>query len=445
MWLPSLDTAQLACWVLVVATVGAAGSIVIRRRLRRRFSKRIERWRAEVSRELSAWLERGRCPEQWLREGGRRRVLVEALVEKLAPPGSREETRCHQALEQWGVVAEQLAAIRATEGRARAEAVSLLGRMRAVRAIPVLAELLDDPDPDVRLAVVRALGMFACPEAAEPLLARLRHSSPEVCFPALQGALIRCCKKQPQMLLAHLEGLPARRQALLLRVLAEVGRPGLLPRLERFATAAAEEVRAELARALGQIAANDSIHLLVRLAHDPCWFVRVEALRALGQVRGWPSVDLLLEGLNDDRPAVRHAAAESLARQPLAPDELLRLAYERLTPPGRQALLATSGAEGLLLALVEQLGSRAVEVRVRAVGWLRAALAAGAYQSLLQVLHHPDPRVAETVADFLATSGEKKLTSDVDEALRRTAADSPPGHRLVRIREQISLLSLARP
>jgi HEAT repeat protein len=299
-----------------------------------------------------------------------------------------------------------------------------------------LSEQLDDASADVRLAAVRALGLLATPEAAGPLLALLRRTPLPVSIPSWQRALMNCCQQNPEMLLLHLreqEGLP---RTLLLRVLAEVATPEMTPRLGEWAADGDPQVRAHVARALGRLPGGEALTLLLVLAGDPVWFVRVRALRSLEQGSGWEAVRGLLRGLNDAHPTVRQAAGESLARRPLALDELFREAQPLLTPAGWRVLLSEVGRQGLFWALAEQLASPAVPLRALAEDWLGSALAHGAHKSVVDALGHPNASVADAVAEFLGRRGHAGLLPELRAA--RARASAAQSERLTRLQHRLA-------
>ncbi|MFQ5724687.1 MAG: HEAT repeat domain-containing protein, partial [Terriglobia bacterium] len=454
------------CWVLATGILLLVGMIVAQRALRRRQQGRQERWGAELQEKLSGWIARGHPPREWFQNSHRRWQLVEALAERIEQEG-RECTRSgwcemvgpeaalpcgpegescrgpaffRELVDRWGLVDRQAELIARRSGLERARAVLLLGRLRQPRTIPLLARLLDDPSADVRLAAVRALGLIATPAAAEPLLALL-HRQEDICIsiPSLQRALMSCCGNHPECLLPHVFSLSGKRQALLMRVVAEVATPDLRPALERLATAADPQTRSEVARAWGGLPSSERVPLLLRLATDPVWFVRVRAYRALGEGEGWETVNLLLQGVDSDHPDVRQAAAETLARQPVPLDELISVARARLSPSGWRLLLGELGRTGLFWVLSQQLSSPSEPVRQLAEQWLRAALEAGAHKTVLDTLAHPNPAVVEAVADFLARWGDQRVQAALEEMI----AQSRPGSRhhrvLLQVREKMAL------
>lgn len=452
-----------ACWLLAGSILVLVSTMVLRRRWRQRYFEQVDRWREQLPVVLPRWVVERRVPRDWVRDPIRRMLLVEVVASRFDLAGQKCQrrgacpvvpsgmgVRCREPEEmcnapglfrelaqEWGLVDHLTAVVGRRYGLGRAEAMILLGQMRHSASIPVLAKLLADSSADIRLAAVRALGLVGTPQAAQPLLELLEGARLRVSLPSLQRALMQCCQMEPWMLATPLSRLKGRRQALLMRVLAEIATAEVLPVLAQMVTAEQPQTRADAARALGRIRTAETIPLLARLGHDRVWFVRVRTMRALGQTRGWKAVELLLDGLDDDRPEVAQAAAESLARQALPLDQLLHKARGRLTPVGWRQLIGELSREGHIWMLAEQLASPVERVQQFGQQWLRAVIEGGAHKTLLDVLAHPDTAVADAVAEFLGRQGQSSWLPELESVAAGAPADTVLLRRLSRVREQI--------
>ncbi|MGH9788364.1 MAG: HEAT repeat domain-containing protein, partial [Candidatus Acidiferrales bacterium] len=455
-----LEVVEAACWALVVSNVALVSLLVGRRWVRQRYFARRNSLATRLERDWAGWLREGQPPPSWLAEEMPRTVLVEKAVASIEQEGKlcAQTSLCallpaeaglpcvevgagcagpefvRRRAEEWGLVEWQVEASRRADDLERAERIIRLGRLRSRRALQFLSEQLEDASADVRLAAVRALGMLATPEAAQPLLALLCQPALRVSIPSWQEALMNCCRQNPELLLSNVRELGGLPRTLLLRVLAEVATPEMAPLLGELASSEDAQVRAHVARALGRLPQAEALALLLALARDPVWFVRVRALRSLEQGSGWEAVRGLLKGLNDDHPKVRQAAGESLARRPLALDELFAEARLILTPAGWRVLLGEVGRQGLFWVLAEQLASPAEPVRKLAEDWLQAALANGAHKSLLDALGHPNPAVADAVADFLERRGNAALLAPLEAVRERAPAAQAERLRRLQVR-----------
>ncbi|MCI0402512.1 MAG: HEAT repeat domain-containing protein, partial [Acidobacteria bacterium] len=410
----------------------------------------------------AGWLKAGQPPPSWVADELARTLLAEKAIASIEQDGKlcaqtdvcallsaevglpcpEPGASCagpefvRRRVEEWGLVEWQIEAARRVDDLERAERIIRLGRLGSRRALQFLSEQLEDASADVRLAVVRALGLLATPEAAQPLLALLCRPGLQVSIPSWQRALMNCCQMNPELLLPHLRELDGLPRTLLLRVFAEVATPEMVSLLSELAASQDAQVRAHVARALGRFPEGEALALLLVLARDPVWFVRVRAMRSLEQGSGWEAVRGLLRGLNDGHTSVRQAAGESLARRPLALDELFAEARSVLTPVGWRVLLGEVGRQGLFWMLAEQLASPADPVRKLAEDWLQAALASGAHKSLLDALGHPNPVVADAVADFLGRRGDAGLLAALEASQAR--APAAQAERLLRVRRRLA-------
>ncbi|HXE74026.1 MAG TPA: HEAT repeat domain-containing protein [Candidatus Xenobia bacterium] len=456
---------EMACWGLMGGILIMMALLVGRRWFRQRYFRRLDIWRQELEASWGRWLRADLPDVCWRTERHRRVLLAERAASVIEQPGGFCEASRHctflpaevalacgdrgqpcaapayvrRRVEEWGLVRQQMEAVRAAEGLERAREIILLGRLRSPLCLPLLRELRDDPDPDVRLAAVRALGLLGTPEAVAPLLELLERAEMTVSIPSWQRALISCCQNHPALLLPALDRLSGTPRTLLMRVVAEVASPAILPNLLELAEDPDPQIRAHVARALGRLEGEEVRGCLQRLLHDRIWFVRVRAARALGVHGGWKAADLLLDALNDTGPDVRHAAGESLAAAPLPLDELFEKARHRLTPIGWGVLLGELGRRGLFWTLAEQLVSPAPAVRALAEQWLRAALENGARKTLLDALFHPEGPVADAMAELLVQHGDASLLPWLEE-LRARAAEEPGGlHRLQRLEQRLTV------
>lgn len=455
-----LAVVEAACWVLVVSNVALVVSLVGRRWIRQKYFERRNSLALRLERDWAQWLKAGQPPPSWLAEEVGRILLVEKAIVSIEQDGKlcaqtgicallpvetglscvEPGANCagpefvRRRAEEWGLVEWQIEAARRVDDLERAEKIIRLARLRSLRALQFLSEQLEDPSADVRLAAVRALGLLAIPEAARPLLALLRRPSLQVSIPSWQRALMNCCAPRPELLLPHLRELDGLSRTLLLRVLAEVAAPDMVPLLGQLSADKDAQRRAHVARALGRFPGGEALSLLLTLARDPVWFVRVRAMRSLEQGAGWEAVHGLLRGLNDSHASVRQAAGESLARRPLALDELFAEARRVLTSVGWRVLLGEVGRQGLFWMLAEQLASPAEPVRTLAENWLQAALSNGAHKSLVDALGHPNAAVADAVAEFLGKRGHAGLLPELKAAGAHASAAQTERLRRLQLR-----------
>ncbi len=196
----------------------------------------------------------------------------------------------------------------------RRAALIALGRTRAPEAVPALAEALDAPDEETRIAAVRGLGHTELPQAAVPILDCLIEGNRPVPEHVLKNALVGCCHGSPSVLLRYLRRSRGKPRELLARILAELATAELGEDLILLATDPDPEVRASAARAMGSAQPSFALPVLSVMMNDPEWFVRLRAVVALAAVNHSGRVRPLLRALCDSNRFVRQRAAWALTQ-----------------------------------------------------------------------------------------------------------------------------------
>ena len=266
-----LLTALLALLTLAMAARKALRQVADRRRadLEARLRPAVLAMLAQDEPDLSALpvLGRGGGP-----------VLVEVVTGLLRKLRGEDRAVLVRLLEGRGVLEAARRRTYRPGALGRARAAALLGTAGVQRALPELARLLRDRDPEVRAVAARALGKLGDPGATPFLLAALEEPRP------LPASLV-------SMALLHI-GPPA----------AEPLRAGL-----GSPAANARTVSLELLGLFGLTPAADDI--VATLRSDPAPEVRVAAARALGRIGSPRPVPALAACLGVDRPAALRAAA----------------------------------------------------------------------------------------------------------------------------------------
>ncbi|GEM_PF-2197464 len=258
-------------------------------------------------------------------------------------------------------------------------------------AVPVLEDLLRDPEDGVRRAAALALGRIGSPEA----------------LPALLGALD--------------------------------------PRYE-----GASRVRHQAAQALGELGLPEAVPaLLETLAADPEGIVRQAAIGALGQIgdpRAAPALRASLEMEKD--MLLRAEAALALGRlrgddmeNTNARVEALLQALQREEEPLVRAAIALGLGEarprGAVPALVALLHGREPESVRRSAAWALARIATPEARSALREALSADPEIRLAAAFALGGAGDPAAVP----ALRGAALDDPDPEDRARAAQLLGSLS----
>ena len=260
----------------------------------------------------------------------------------------------HPAMDQvvLGIEARRSHLVRRLERRlgsrrapARGRAVLVLAHLRLPGRVGPLGRMLDDADPDVRLATCASLPLVHDREAVGALIVALSHRrlAPERVIerlgqPWAVGALLEALhaldevgerRWGPRVGVARALGMTGDRRAepalidLLrggvieerisaARALGAVGGRRARQELERALRDESWQLRAQAAKALGNVAIKRSVPSLEAVLDDPAWWVRANAgtaLRALGA----PGRDALERALAHEDAFARDRAREVLA------------------------------------------------------------------------------------------------------------------------------------
>ena len=174
-------------------------------------------------------------------------------------------------LEQLGGVAER--AIDAhwndLDGRARRDACNVFGRLQGERSAARLLAALDERDPEIRTAAVRAIGQRRLADVL-PLLVR-----------CLEAAAVEADLEAEEEVAALTEALTALASP-------DGAQPGSAEQTMQMLAArlsgASEEVRVAIARVFGRIGRHEHIELVTHLLKDPSPHVRRAAVDALSRL-----------------------------------------------------------------------------------------------------------------------------------------------------------------
>lgn len=296
-------------------------------------------------------------------------------------------------LRKSGLLDMRVCEARVARGWQRRTALIALGRTRAFEAIPALAEALDSPSRETRIAAVRGLGRIARMEAAIPILDRMmtQLDVPEL---TLKSALVKCCRGYADILVNYVEQSYGPVRQLLARVLGELATPDLGEELLVLAADPLPEVRASAARALGNTNTSFTLPALHSLVNDPEWFVRLRAVVALGQVENIGKIPTLLRALCDANRHVRHRAAWALGRMEPQLEQIL------------EEVVATND-EYALQAFVSELERTGAIERIVSASAMELGPSPGSAQTLLEVVAAARNTVATTCKAAAVVAGER--------------------------------------
>lgn len=308
-----LPLALLSLWGLVLLAVAMA---VAARGWRLRSERRRRAEHDRVRARLLAVLAAGRLGRVRRLPGRRDNdALLEVTATLLRKIRGEDRALLVDVLERDGLVEAARARCYRRGAIGRSRAAALLGSAGAVRALPELARLLRDRDPQVRSTAARGLGRLGQPGAAPFLLAALGEPRP---LPAglVAGALLDLGPGTADALVDGLRHGTASARTVAAELLGLHGALAAGPDLRTVLAGDAEPAaRAAAARALGRLGSPAAVPALIAaLGTDAAGVVRSAAAAALGAVGDPRAVPALDAALTDADLPVARAAARALTR-----------------------------------------------------------------------------------------------------------------------------------
>jgi hypothetical protein len=191
----------------------------------------------------------------------------------------------------------------------RVTALTSLAHARHPGVSHLLRDVLDDPDPSIAAAAVRALGDLRDDESVEVLVGALREGrGPRSRIAAQLERLAPAPRERLVLLLDDPDPAVRFWGATLLAPYPGVGQE----RLVALAEDPDPNVRAAAVETLGSRGGSGAAAATLARLDDPVWFVRVHAARAAGQVAGASAAPAIARLFADARWWVRTAAKDAL-------------------------------------------------------------------------------------------------------------------------------------
>lgn len=191
----------------------------------------------------------------------------------------------------------------------RERVIAALGTLKVSDAVPLIVQVLQNPDLKRRYIAAWALGEINDPRALDALIAALEDPDTEVRKYATRS-LIKFNKAAVDPLVRALGSLPHRAQGAAILALGDIGDPRAL---EPLLTQAQGGNRAEVFLALGKLKDSRAERALVQGLKDPRWQVRMNAAMALGPLGGDRAAEAQRLALEDEVTVVREWSARSLS------------------------------------------------------------------------------------------------------------------------------------
>ena len=357
-----------------------------------------------------------------------RRAIETSLIKAVASPQSddRERRRAREALEEYGFVARQCAALLlAPDAFDRTSAARSLGEIGSPSSLPFLLEGLYDFESSVRNQSVISIGQLKVPSAIGALLDMARKH-PDVSSSVITRALSACSGEatvQQRSLLSttldegcvldisHLE--PTTSVEDLPEGLHDEGLSKALSEL----TSLNQEERSEAVNRLAQYGAQSSVAALASVArYDSEPSVRSLAISSLAAINHESVFAAVLIGLADESREVRAAAARSLNRLSFDRSE----AYVRVIETSSEETLRDVAdaciKAGIVSQNIDRLASRDHRQAYEAFSLMCLLAKAKMTQPVLEAIcNHPNMNVRLSAVHLLATTGQPAIIEQLRE------------------------------
>lgn len=342
--------------------------------------------------------------------------------------------------------------LKSSKPEVRAKAAQDLGGAKQTRAVPSLIKYLNDDNPQVRMAVIEALGAIGHPASAEPLISALanlpktarsqfQHSDQgaetaeyesmakalaalgsRAVNPLLQ--LLGSENKEPRRWAACALGMirdpqavdplagmledsrsEVRKTAAL--ALGEIGDSRALGALIKALANRDLETRRAAAEALGAIGSNSATDAVATAVGDQSELVQLSSISALAKIGGLEAAACLRSAAAGPRKAVCDAAIAALQSMKFSPSNAEERA-EIAVILGDFAAALREG-ETATPALIKALGFKDAQMRVKAAETLGSLRSPGTVQALLTALRDHNPAVQEAAMHALVNIGAPAL------------------------------------
>jgi len=192
-------------------------------------------------------------------------------------------------------------------------AAKTVGEQKIKEAVPVLLELLDDDNVQVRIASVVALKSFGGKKILENLIRALADSSEWVRVHAVETIGLYKDRKHIELLSQFLENEDSDKvRATLIKVLGELGGAKVLPIITLYLKDSNARVRANAVEAIDRISASASIDMrehIIPLLDDENNRVKANSVKALFKMGETKALEVLKNMIKSKDDWMRASAA----------------------------------------------------------------------------------------------------------------------------------------
>ena len=374
-----------------------------------------------------------------------RRAIEASLLKALAASDEEERQRVREALEEYGFVARQNAAVLlAQDPYDRTSAARMLGEMKSPSALPFLLEALYDNESLVRNQAVLSIGELRLPAAIGALLDIARKHT-DVPGPLLSRALSACSVEGLDFFdididtavseIAKLK--PATMVQELPESLDDEKFVQALAKLEALDIAE----RAEGIKLLAQFAVRRSVAALARVARrDAHPNLRSLAIGSLATINHESVFPAVLIGMADESREVRASAARSLSRLRFDRADAYTRVMEANEAETLRDVAQACVKAGVASQAIDRLASADRRQAYEALSLVSLLAQADVLEPIVAAIeNHPNADVRVGAVRLLGTTGHPGVL----EELREIATKRMPTQVQIALAETIAELEAA--
>jgi len=287
-------------------------------------------------------------------------------------------------------------------------------------SLPHLLKYVNNDDPSIRLHIIRTLGRFTHPRAAEALVTSLKDSHKIIRQAALEGLAQSKTDISPRHITPMLRDPDLAVQSKAIEALIQRHHPETVKYLIDVLQDESEYVRRAAVEVLNEVGDTGAIKDLLTAMKDKDWWVKVRAADALGSIGGPKVVEAVLSLIKDKDEFLRRSAIEILnaIKDERAYDYLVEALNDsdwwvRERAADALASLGDKRAIGPLIELIKTHPESSAVV-IQAVIQLDDK---SAIRPLLEQLHKADPSAQKDILNALSSLADDIHQNSIEGAV----------------------------
>ncbi len=262
------------------------------------------------------------------------------------------------------------------DAQIRKAVIEALGHLKDSRTIDFLLHRLNDSDAEVRDMATISLSNFGTPKILETFISELDNPDWRIRKAAADGLGVLKTQKSLESLFKKINDPDSEVRKAVVSALGKLGNIKAQTPLIRHLKDSHAEVREAAAKALGELGNSLCVEELISCFHDKTWKVREQAAVALGKLGDERALQPLLEMTDEMDADVRHAAAVALGT--LHTPKAMQILFDKLQEQEwwkketAAIALGYSGDPKVLEPLLEGLDDPDWRIRVAMLNGLRS-------------------------------------------------------------------------